>query len=391
MTLFLRGRLARAVAVGVAGLMPLLANPAPAPATDTLHPTPATDTLHLPEPTGSNRVGTTAVYLKDTSRLDPWVSGKNRELMVTLWYPTRSAGGARAPYMTAKESELALEHAEEAAGVRPDILSTVRTNAYVDARPAGRPHSLPLVVLSPGYTQPRSTLSGLAEDLASHGYVVAAIDHTYETYAVTFPDGRIAPCVACEADDVDDRSEFYRKLHQGRAADVSFVLDQLTARTAKWPGSALIDSSRIGMSGHSAGGASAIVAMLNDPRIDAGIDMDGTTYVPASGLSRPVMFLGAPHHAPGGEDTSWDRDWKLLSGWKRWLVVAGTQHPSFTDVAVLSDQLGIDFGATATGTRSMEITRRYNRAMFDLHLRHRPQPLLRGPSLHYPEVAVTTA
>ena len=304
--------------------------------------------------------------------------------MVTVWYPTRATAGKRAQYMTPEESKLNLEHADEAAGLPPDTLSTVRTNAYVDAKPAGRAHSLPLVVLSPGYTQPRSTLSSLAEDLASHGYVVAAIDHTYETYAVTFPDGRIATCVTC---DLDEDKAFFPKLNQGRAADVSFVLDQLTGPDPKWRGSALIDASRIGMSGHSAGGASAIVAMLKDTRIDAGIDMDGTTYLPASGLSRPFMFLGAPHHAPGGPDTSWDRDWKLMTGWKRWLVVAGTQHASFTDAAVVADQLGLDFGATTTGTRSMEITRRYNRAMFDGHLRRRPQPLLSGPSTRYPEVA----
>ena len=372
----LRGRLVRAAAVLVVGLTPLVASTAPAT---------AADTLHLLRPTGANAVGTTSLYLKDTSRPDPWVPGKNRELMVTVWYPTRSTGGTQAQYMTPEESKLNLEHSELAAGLPLDILSTVRTNAYVDAKPAGRAHSLPLIVLSPGYTQPRSLLSSLAEDLASHGYVVAAIDHTYETYAVTFPDGRIATCVTC---DLDGDDAFFTKLHQGRAADVSFVLDQLTGPTPKWPGSALIDATRIGMSGHSAGGASAIVAMLKDARIDAGVDMDGATYIPAKGLSRPFMFLGRSDHTPGGQETSWDRDWNLMTGWKRWLVVAGTQHASFTDAAVVADQLGLDFGATTTGTRSMQITRRYNLAMFDLHLRHQPQPLLRGPSTRYPEVTI---
>jgi hypothetical protein len=77
-----------------------------------------------------------------------------------------------------------------------------------------------------------------------------------------------------------------------------------------------------------------------------------------------------------------------MTGWKRWLVVAGTEHISFTDAALFLNQLGIDFGATTTGTRSTQITRRYNRAMFDLHLLHRPQPLLDRPSPLYPEVAI---
>ena len=43
--------------------------------------------------------------------------------------------------------------------------------------------------------------------------------------------------------------------------------------------------------------------------------------------------------------TTWERDWELLTGWKRWLVVAGAVHASFTDLALLADQTGIDIGA----------------------------------------------
>jgi dienelactone hydrolase len=347
----------------------------------------ASDTLHLLRPTGPSAVGATNIYLKDTSRPDPWVPEMNaRELMITVWYPTSARHGTRAQYMTPEESKLFLE-GKRLTDLPPDILSTVQTNAYADAQPAGRAHSLPLVVLSPGYTAPRSTMSGLAEDLASHGYVVVGIDHTYETYAVTFPDTRIATCATCA---FDNEPWFFPKLYQVRAADVSFVLDRLTGPDPAWRGGRLIDTSRIAMSGHSAGGASAIAAMLHDSRIDAGVDMDGETRnsVPDSGLSRPFMFLGSQNHTPGGPDGSWDHDFRLMTGWKRWLVVAGTVHSSFTDLSLLADQVGIDLGATTNGTRSTEITRRYNLAFFDLHLRHRPQRLLDEPSPRYPEVTI---
>ena len=100
--------------------------------------------------------------------------------------------------MTPAESRLQLT-SRDITGVPPDALSTVRTNAAVDATPAGRQRSLPLVVLSPGFTSPRSTLTALAEDLASHGYVVAGIEHTYESFATAFPDGRVTTCRAREA------------------------------------------------------------------------------------------------------------------------------------------------------------------------------------------------
>jgi hypothetical protein len=83
---------------------------------------------------------------------------------------------------------------------------------------------------------------------------------------------------------------------------------------------------------------------------------------------------------------TWERDWELLTGWKRWLVVAGAVHASFTDLALLADQTGIDTGAGLSGARSLDITRAYVRAFFDQHLRGRPQALLDQPSPRYPEV-----
>jgi dienelactone hydrolase len=283
------------------------------------------------------------------------------------------------------------------------MLSTVRTNAADGAEPAGPQRSLPLVVLSPGFTNARSALTALAEDLASHGYVVAGIDHTYESYATAFPDGRVTTCLAREARQRGLREK--EKVTAGRAADVSFVLGELTGAHPAWPGAALIDPSRIAMAGHSLGGAAAIAAMLADSRVRAGIDMDGATDapIPDPGLSRPFLFLGKQSsYTPGrggavtpgtrdwkrlrGAVTTWERDWELLTGWKRWLVVAGAVHASFTDLALLADQSGIDIGAGLSGARSLDITRAYVRAFFDQHLRSRPQSLLDQPSPRYPEV-----
>jgi hypothetical protein len=159
------------------------------------------------------------------------------------------------------------------------------------------------------------------------------------------------------------------------------------------------------MAGHSVGGAAAIAAMLADSRIRAGIDMDGATHapIPDDGLSRPFLFLGKQsNYTPGsggvvafgtrdwklrrGAVTTWERDWELLTGWKRWLVVAGAVHASFTDLALLADQIGIDIGARLTGARSLDITRAYVRAFFDQHLRDEPPTLMDQPSARYPEV-----
>jgi predicted dienelactone hydrolase len=283
---------------------------------------------YLPEPTGPYPAGTASVWLTDTSRPDPWASGVNaRELMISLWYPAVPSEGRQAQYMTPAESGLQLT-SRGITSIPPDTLSTVQTNAISDARPAGRQHSLPLVVLSPGFTNSRSTLTALAEELASHGYVVAGIDHTYESYATAFPDGRITTCLARDA----PRRDRMEQVAAGRAADVCFVLDELTGAHPAWPGAGLIDPSRMGMAGHSAGGAAAIAAMLADSRIRAGIDMDGATAapIPDEGLARPFLFLGKQsNYTPGGVGAvttlrdrklrkgaviTWERDWELLTG-----------------------------------------------------------------------------
>ncbi|GAA3588937.1 hypothetical protein GCM10022419_084160 [Nonomuraea rosea] len=345
----------------------------------------------LPEPTGSRTVGVTSLHLKDASRPDPWVTGAtSRELMVSLWYPAaKPRDGHRAPYVTPKESELLVKDAG-LTGVPSDMLSKIQTNAFSDAVPAGGKHALPLVVLSPGFGSPRSSLTSLAEDLASRGNVVVGIDHTYESVATAFPGGRITTCAACEH---SKDTDFGEQVVRSRAADVSFILDRLTGSKPTWKGAALIDRSRIGMAGQSVGGASSIAAMVKDSRIRAGVNMDGTTFapIPKQGLSRPFLFLGSPTmHTPGGspqgKDGSWERDWAGLTGWKRWLVVTGAEHASFTDVPLLAEQLGIDHGAAMTGARSTQITRAYVAAFFARHLRQKTQPLLDKPSARYPEV-----
>lgn len=368
-----------------AGLVVLAASACSAPTPPRSAAPSATPTgpATLPTPTGAHPVGTTALHLKDASRSDPWnLDIEARELKVTLWYPTKQRDGQRAPYMTPKESELTLK-GWRITGVPSDTLSKTRTNAIKDAKPAGR--MLPLVVLSPGFTKQVSTLTSLAENLASRGYAVAGIDHTYENYATTFPDGRVAECLACDS---DTDTGFGTGVVQSRSADVSFVLDQLTS---KWDGSDLIDRARIAMVGHSIGGASAMGAMLKDSRVRAGVNMDGTMYarIPKSGFARPFLLMGTERHTPGSRyDNSWDRDWKLLTGgWKRWLVLSGTEHLSFTDSPLLAGSLGIKLTyGVMPAARSAELTRTYVAAFLDQHLKSQRRPLLDKPSPQYPEV-----
>ncbi|MGW5680979.1 alpha/beta hydrolase family protein [Nonomuraea sp. NPDC003754] len=329
-------------------------------------PAPTGTRTALPAPTGGRPVGTTTLHLVDTARPDPWnPEADRRELMVSLWYPATRPGGRPAPYLTGEESAAVLKGFD----VPPGALVKTRTHARQSPPPNKR---LPLVLMSPGFSMPKATLTSLAEDLASRGYLVAAVEHTYESVATTFPDGRTTTCLACV------KGQDGAKVAAVRVADLRFVLDELIGR-------GLADRSRIAAVGHSMGGNSAVQLLLADRRVKAAANLDGTFAPVVAELDRPVLMAGNPAHVPDGRDTSWKQSWADLGGWKRWITVEGTDHAAFVDYAVLRPQLGLP-GSAIEGTRAIGITRAYVAAFVDRQLRGGDEPLLDGPSRAYPEV-----
>ncbi|MGI5337793.1 alpha/beta hydrolase family protein [Streptomyces sp. CA-181903] len=338
----------------------------------------------VPAPTVRQAIGEKVLRLVDEARTDPWKpSAGKRELMVSVWYPARSGRGATAPYVSPALSEALYGNAK---------LSTVRTHAVVDAAPAAG-GARPLVVLSPGFGQSRASLTSVAEELASHGYVVAGVDHTYET-AVEFPGGRIEQCAVC-GPERRDNAEVVRN----RAKDLRFVLDRLTSGSPAVSG-LRVDRARIGVAGHSIGGASAVEAAGQDARVAAVADMDGDFFTepPAGGVKKPVLLLGAARAGDlGGPMDTWSPAWKGLTGWKRWLDVGKGGHMTFTDMHWLADRVGLPEGVppedaagafgTLTSDRANALTRAYLVAFFDRQLRDAPGKLLDGPSAEFPEVA----
>ncbi|MCX4404003.1 hypothetical protein OG840_20190 [Streptomyces sp. NBC_01764] len=154
------------------------------------------------------------------------------------------------------------------------------------------------------------------------------------------------------------------------------MIDQLTSRRhPAWRYARMIDARRIGMVGHSLGGDATVTTMAADKRVRSGVNLDGTMFapVPTTGLGgRP--FLLVSHDQGGGEGPTWTSGWANLDGWKRWLIVSGSNHASFTDVPVLSEALGIPEppSTTISAQRSVQITRTYVGAFFDPHLRGIP-------------------
>ncbi|KAA6215482.1 hydrolase [Streptomyces albofaciens JCM 4342] len=372
----------------------------------------------LPAPTGPYQVGIASLHLVDGGRRDPWVAERRyRELMVSVRHPAREAGGCPlAPQMLPGEAAAFEEWSNFSGDIAKGLADwgATLTHAHLGApvaRHAGR--GFPVVLYSPGAGDPRSLGSTLADELASRGYVVVSVDHTYEAPGVQFPDGRVArtrmPEEAGKAQRPEQVVALLKKLTAVRVADTRFVLDEL-ARPAALPRGlrGALDLRAVGMFGQSGGGFTAAQAMHDDRRIKAAVNMDGVmgytqrdddpanpSTVGTDGLDRPLLLMGKEgddHHTVA----SWKAVWEHSSGWHRDLTLTGAAHASFTDAQSLVPQLagaGVlpretveKLVGTVAPDRSVAAQRAYVTAFFDRWLRGCDGGLLDGPSARFPEV-----
>jgi hypothetical protein len=258
----------------------------------------------LPRPTGASAVGRVSRYWKDSSRPEVLIDDPRakRELMVDLWYPAHLQEGSEpAPYVPDAEAI-----AKAGADSSLPFARLLRTNAVADAPPAGAPRRFTVLVFSHGMGFKSAYYSALLEELASYGYVVAAIQHTYDTSAVVFPDGRLMRFAedkwkASQQGSEEKALQFFRGRMDVWSSDAIFVLNQLAKLDKGTPESALkgrLDLSRVGIFGHSFGGIAAAEACQRDDRFKACINMDGMregqvvlSDEKARGLRQPFLYM----------------------------------------------------------------------------------------------------
>ncbi|WP_240437943.1 hypothetical protein [Streptomyces alfalfae] len=363
--------------------------------------------VRLPRPTGPHAIGTVTARLVDRSRHDPWVPARRcRELMISVWYPAAPSGGRRARYMA--PGAAALWDATAPHGIPRGAIDFggLETHAVRGAPADRRGGPLPVLVYAAGAGDPRTWGTALVEEMASRGYVVVTVDHTYESPGVEFPDGTVRgnePLLAAVAEAARNGTmpDLLRKTLGVRVADSRFVLDSLGSLPHGL--SRLVDRRRVGMFGQSAGGMAAAQTMFEDRRVRAGVDLDGTleynpepngthlSPVARHGLDRPFLLMGRDG-SDRGTEPSWRSFWSHSTGWKRNLTLRGSLHQTYTDLAALLPQAGVD-GATlekhlgkVDPARAVAAQRAHVGSFFDRWLKGTDDGLLDAPSQRYPEV-----
>lgn len=296
---------------------------APPKAAHVAAPTPA---LSLPAPTGPYRVGTIALPVRDPSR--------GVDTMVQLFYPTLARDGRPAPYLPPKTTRLTAS----ALHVPKTLVATIVTHVFSSAPPAPGAH--PIVLFSPGLTELRSDATALAAELASRGYVVAAVDHPYESAFVELPGGRVIRGRFIDSPDPATTDKRRAAAVRARIGDIAAVLRALPGIDRRGLLADHLDLARLGMFGFSLGGATTDEAMHAFAEIKAGVDLDGSLYGRSltAPLERPFLFLARDGHT-NASDPSWRDGWAMLRGWRREIRLIGSGHGDFTDLAGLIQQL----------------------------------------------------
>ncbi|KAJ3549172.1 hypothetical protein NM208_g646 [Fusarium decemcellulare] len=302
----------------------------------------------LPKPSGPYSVALRIHSMTDHHRIDPYAPNhQKRRILTSIFWPVdvNSCESKRVHYMPPATAE-AYGRQAASMGLSNDTFKSIEMEVCRVSTPSAckdqgnQKAKFPVAIFSPGSGNSRLIHNAMARSLASYGHVVVLIDHPYDAAIVEFPDGTIIPGA-----DIPEDTENLQKATQVRSEDISFVISQIQKIEFQGkvfnglPGN--IDTKTIFALGHSMGGASAAAAMLTDSRILGGMNLDGRLFDPVltKGFKKPFMQLGRPDHR--SQDATWVKFWKILTGPKIELEVAGTVHGSFHDLAFVLKALGL--------------------------------------------------
>ncbi len=342
--------------------------------------------ITLPKPTGPYHIGTTKFHLVDSQRLETLTEKPDdyRQIQVQLWYPAHKCNGKSvADYMDALTIDSIIENLFFSEYLEIDlinenfptaftgILETVRPHARVKARPIVGDKPFPLLIFSPGYERVFSQYQMLIEDVVSHGYVVAAVNHPFISGLTVLQNGDSVKAI----DDIEqayqiavellgpiDYFEFLEflfsddsklisdsdwevilnKLYEWESNNINILtedfyllLDNLKTGDLK----PIIDTDNIGFFGHSLGGAASVESCLKLEECKGAIDIDGTLFGvkhQTPPIEKPLLFV-LSEDAPDDETIA--TAWENINNDGYRLDFKWATHDAWLDEGLILDQM----------------------------------------------------
>ena len=354
----------------------------------------------LPKTTGSYAVGTKDIFLElDRKEIITKDSSDKRKLMIKAWYPSNKINGEMDPYVDpAGRHGFAKKY-----GLPPgtfNYLDKVETNVYRNVEIANG--NFPVLIFSHGYNSKANSYYALLSEIVSQGYIVFAINHTYESTGSTFPDEsevyfdyeyaqniesdtwhQMQPIrEAFKADlSFEERhaivrkgltSYFVKDIVERWAADISDVTDRLENWNASGFFEGKLDVSRLGVFGHSRGGGAAGEALLTDSRFKAGANIDGVQWgkIVDTTFQQPFLFISADWPADH-EDLNQHAYVNKSSSQFYEARVENSQHSNFMDIPYMIPIKELSQAGDIDPDMAIEITSKLVISFFDKSLKNK--------------------
>lgn len=313
----------------------------------------------LPKPAGPHNVGSEIFRWTDAQRLETLTANPadHRQVIAQAWYPSDASKGRAVPYFEAQG------HLPSAIGGMPSFMfgafGAVATHATIGTPISSAQKTWPVLLFSPGLSLPREMYTALCADLASRGYVVVALSVPYESGVSVLAGGQVVGQTTHPDVMGPPPHPALQRLIDIRAADTSFVLDELSRLAQVEPNSPLaghLDLRHVGIAGHSMGGATAVQVMAGDPRFKVGVNLDGKLFgaEPDSRLDRPFLWIQSGVAQTAEYAQGRDRFLDGLRDGGALATVRGSIHMSFTDGPSYLTALGRSLtGGAAVGSISV--------------------------------------
>lgn len=369
--------------------------------------------VDFPKPSGKYSIGTSLLSFTDASRMGVFTSSDTpRKLSVRVWYPADKSACSEQNRRVYTSNAICIS--VEKVFKMPYLvhhLTLVNTNSYSDVPVAPGKHKFPVIVFSHGYQGIAEQNTSQMEEMASNGYVVFSITHTYEAAGSTFPDGITIPSNPMQVEPyykdfpkttINENGEIilvysdYTSAIQRKGpvfeslntwcTDTIFVTDQIEKLNSGEIPSKFkerLDVANIGVFGHSFGGASAGKVCAMDKRFKAGINMDGAPFLVFDKITQPFMLL-TEKLSKKALLAGYYPNQKLLT-----VSVDKTSHYDFTDFTILLPILRYTgLLGNISSNKQEKIMNDYILAFFNKYLKGMKEPLIDNKLAKYPEVTV---
>jgi predicted dienelactone hydrolase len=358
----------------------------------------------LPQPTGPYKVGTKDIHLiLDRDEVITADKADKRALMIKVWYPSNETEGEQDPYID-EGGRHGFAQKYGLPNSAFNYLDKIETHVYRDINIAKE--KFPVLIFSHGYNSKANSYYALLSEIVSQGYVVFAVNHTYESTGTTFPDGtevyfdydyarsiekdtwhKMEPVKDAFRNDLSFEQRhpivkkglsdyFVRVIIERWSKDIEDVVDELNNWNNNGFFKGNLDLSNIGVFGHSRGGGAAGESLLIDCRIKAGANIDGVQWgqIVDTIFQKPFLFISADWPAEH-EDLNQHAYVNKSNSYFYESTIFKSAHSNFMDIPYMIPVKALSQAGDIDPDLAIEITSKVVTAFFDKHLKNKETDL----------------